>query len=231
MKPVLPILLLCAVLTGAGCAKVSDAPVSPTSEDKTDVSNATPKKWDRTVSFNGVAFEAPAGHWVYADETTQTHYVIPGTPPAEGGKDPGPTSIPQSVVVFNPLQNDPNSFPTWERFELTMAQFSCASGSNVEDFLTCTDKPTKVQTGKTAGGLLYRQFTLPVVLQKDKSPRGSKTFIVVRLGANSQEGLLVSMLMDDDRSTIPALELVKSMRFMEASTILKAADPSTSTSP
>lgn len=231
MKSALRLAALCGVLVlGAGCSR----PASVNSDKPSDTASSTPvvvepKKWDRTSTPTGIAFDPPAGHWVYALESMRTHYVIPGAAPAVGSEDPGPTSVPRSIALFNDLQNDPKSFPSWEKFEITMAQYGCANGTTEDDFVTCTNKPTVISSGKTVGGFPYREFSLPVVLQKDKSPRGTKTFIVVRFGDKSDNGIMIVPIMDDASGKVPALELAKSMRIDDGATILQTTPAATTT--
>lgn len=171
---------------------------------------AEPKRWDRTETPTGIKFTVPKGYWVAVIENTRTHYLIPGEPPEPGSPDPRPEAVPRAVASIADLQNDPVSFPTWEGFELTAAQFSCTTGTTPEDFTVCRDTPKSMTTGRTEGDFPYRKFSLPRVLQSTGASRGTQTFISVQFGDGSNDGMLVAIL--DDRHAATILEFTKSLR-------------------
>jgi hypothetical protein len=224
----LPGLLIVAglVLFGAGCAgkpqvasPIDALPTAVTSTKPADKSattstadapSTTDKHWDRTETPTGIAFVPPKGYWVYAVEETRTHYLIAGATPAVNSADPWPGAYGKAVASFGDLQNDPKSFPTWDGFTATMAQFACTSGTTEDDIVTCSNKPTNIVDGKTAGGFPYRQFSLPATLKKTGASRGVKNFIAVRFGDKSQDGVLFTILNQD--GIAPALELTKTMK-------------------
>lgn len=189
---------LATTLTSGGATSTAPAP------------KAEPTHWERTSTPGGVAYTPPKGYWVTIIENLYTSYLIPGTAPAPGSPDPRATEVLKSVATFTELQNDPTSFPTWDRFVVTMAQFGCASGTSDADFVTCSDKKQDVSTGKTDGGLSYEKFSLPATLKKTGASRGVRTYIVVRLADNSNNGIMISVL--DESKADAALELAKSMK-------------------
>jgi hypothetical protein len=219
-----PLALLLAL--GAGCqpggwSNLSEATSSKETASSTQMTivkpqekpqePAAPARWDRGHTQGGVVFTPPKGYWVTAIDELRTSYLIAGHVPEPDSPDPRVSVIPGAVASLTDLQNDPKSFPSWERFEITMAQFGCASGTSDEDFVACGDAAKTVSTGKTAGGFTYRVFTLPLKHQKTGASRGSRTFIGVRLREDGDAGVLVSVL-DTRRGTAPSLELVKSMK-------------------
>ncbi len=171
----------------------------------------TAKSWDVTsIPWRRVSFTPPAKYWVYAVEGSQAFELVPGVAPAPGSPDPKIDVFTRRVAEFYPIQRDPSSFPTWERFELTMAQFACASGDTDETFTTCTDTTSNVVHGKTTAGLLYTKFTLPSYRKKDKAFMGNHTYFVVRLGAATEHAVLVTVV-NEKTGVAPSMTLVKSM--------------------
>lgn len=176
-------------------------------------SSTTPLvRWDTTsIPWARVTFTPPAKTWVYSADGSRAFQLVPGSAPAPGSPDPKIDVFTRRVAEFNAADRDTVSFPTWERFELTMAQFACASGDTDETFTTCTDKASNVYRGKTAVGLPYTKFTLPSYRKKDKAFMGNHTYFMVRLGAASDHGILVAVL-NEKTGVTPAWSLVKSMR-------------------
>ena len=183
----------------------------------TSVSNATStsptaKNWAvMSIPWRHVGFTPPAKYWVYAVEGSQAFELVPGSVPAPGSPDPKIDVFTRRIAEFYPIQRDAASFPTWERFELTMAQFACASGDTDETFTSCTDKTTNASQGKTTAGLSYTKFTLPSYRKKDKAFMGNHTYFVVRLGSATEHAVLVTVV-NEKTGVAPALSLVKSMK-------------------
>jgi hypothetical protein len=226
----LPLLIL--ILLGAGCfgfGSKDDEPTSPPTksaiEEAFETSESTfgdaatssdniliePKKWDVDhVYSKHLAFEPPSGYWVYLSEVEHNYWLIPGTAPEQGSEDPAASILDSRVARIHPISFHPASFPTWERFKLTMAQFQCVEGTNEDDLVGCLDEPNNVITGKTVSGLPYEKFELQAVRKKDQAPQGWRTFIIVRLGEVNDHGVLIT-IEDEDEGIGPALELAKSM--------------------
>lgn len=217
--------LASALLLGAGCVRETSSSLAPTSDDMTttlssnpegSVASSTPDVveptvWERTETPTNVKFTAPKGYWVFGIEALRTFYLVPGVASKPGDPDPRVSLAPKAVATFTDVQIDPASFPTWENFEIGMAQFACVSGTTDADFVSCTDKPVNVKTGKTAGGWPYRQFSLPAKLKKTGASQGVRTFIMVRRGEKADIGVLVTVT--HERTGVkPALELVQSMK-------------------
>ena len=210
-------------LIGAGCSGAPE-PSSPldqmptavtsTSGDATSTAHIPVKveslRWDRVETPTGIAFTPPKGYWVYTVEATRTHYIIAGATPVLNSADPWPGAYGKAVASFSDLQNDPASFPTWEGFTATMAQFACTSGSTEDDLVTCTNKPANSSSGTTVGGFPYQQFSLPATLKKTNASQGMKTYIAVRFGQKAQDGVLFTML--SPQGLEPALALAKTMK-------------------
>jgi len=175
-----------------------------------------PLPWDVTwMRARKVGFTPPAGYWVYESELRGEFSLVPGSPPAPGSPDPADEVQHTRVASMIPVMRDAVSFPTWERFRLTMAQFQCASGTTDEDLVICLDKPKNAIAGKTQAGLPYEKFSLEAVRKIDQAPRGLRTFVMVRLGEANDSGVLISVL-DETAGAAPALQLAKSMRIQES---------------
>ncbi|HWQ99751.1 MAG TPA: hypothetical protein VN397_02785 [Candidatus Methylomirabilis sp.] len=169
-------------------------------------------RWDKTeIPWRRVGFTPPTGYWAYSAQGSQAFEIVPGLAPAPGSPDPKIDVFTRRVAEFYTIERDKESFPTWERFELTMAQFACASGDTDETFVTCTDKAANVTRGTLADSLTYVKFTLPSFRKKDKAPMGNHTYFVVRLGPASDHGILVAVL-NEKTGVSPTWSLVKSMR-------------------
>jgi hypothetical protein len=171
-----------------------------------------PERWDISeVPAAKTTFVPPAGYWVFHSNERAQFYLVPGTPPAPGSPDPSENAINTSVATFNFVSRDPESFPTWERYELTMGQFACSDGNSKETLIVCTDKTSNDMVGKTNSGLPFHEFTIPAAKKIDNSPQGTRTFIMVRFGASSDKGLFVNVTKAAPGSA-PALEFVKSIK-------------------
>jgi hypothetical protein len=169
-------------------------------------------KWDVTgIPAAGVTFTPPAGYWVFNSNDRGQHYLVPGKAPAPGSADPSESAVKTAVAVFNVLQRDTYSFPTWERFELTMGEFACSDGNSPETLIECSDKMSDELRSKTNSGLPFHKFTLPAAKNIDNSPQGTRTYIMVRLGASSDNGLFVNVT-DPAKGSTPALALVRSIK-------------------
>lgn len=212
--------LLAIALLGAGCW--GNAPAAPTQTSDEVLNTPTPttteemhpvvvepKQWARTSTPTGIGFTVPRGYWVAVVEELRMHYLIPGPAPEPGSKDPRPEAIPRAVATFSDLQSDPVSFPTWDSFVYTMAQFSCSSGDAEDALETCTDKRQNVSTGITSGEFPYKKFTLPRILRSTKAARGTTTFFGVEYGEGSIDGLLVTVR--DDKHLKAITEMVNSL--------------------
>jgi hypothetical protein len=209
------IILSIATFIGAGCGKPTTVSETPsvigggTQATTTTEVVKDPTRWDRTETPGGWKFTPPNGYWVASIEPLRTLYLIPGVTPKPDSEDPRPTEVPKAIATMTELQNDPTSFPTWERFTVTMAQFGCASGTSEADFVTCSDKKTNVSTGKTAGGFPYEKFSLPATLKKTGASRGLRTFIAIHLADGSNDGIMLSVLNESKASV--ALDLATSI--------------------
>jgi hypothetical protein len=169
-------------------------------------------KWDVTgIPAAGVTFTPPAGYWVFNSNDRGQHYLVPGKAPAPGSANPSENAVKTAVAVFNILQRDSYSFPTWDRFELTMGEFACSDGNSPETLIECSDKMSNELRGKTNSGLSFHKFTLPAAKNIDNSPQGTRTYIMVRLGAASDNGLFVNVT-DPAKGSTPALALVRSIK-------------------
>jgi hypothetical protein len=222
------------VLLGAGCSgcfdfgskKEEQAPVSKSaieqafeSSDSEFGSAATsvedilvePKRWDVDHIYSKkLAFDPPNGHWVYLSETEHNYWIVRGAAPQAGSEDPAESARASRIAVISPIQFSPSSFPTWDRFRVTMAQFMCVEGTSEQDLVGCLDEPKNVIAGKTVSGLPYEKFELDLVRKIDQQNLGRRIFIVVRLGQANDHGVLITLEKDDGIG--PALELAKSMR-------------------
>jgi hypothetical protein len=221
------------ILLGAGCSgcfgsgddQAGSAPTASAieqafGEDDSTFGNAAtssdnilvePKTWDVDhVYSKHLAFDPPSGYWVYLSEVEHTYWLVPGTPPEPGSEDPAGEIRETRVARMQPITFIPDSFPTWDRFQLTMAQFQCVEGSTEDNLVGCLDEPRNVITGKTVSGLPYEKFEIQAVRKKDQAPQGWRTFIVVRLGAANDHAVLFT-IEDEQKGVGPALELAKSM--------------------
>ncbi|MBD3251863.1 hypothetical protein GF380_05445 [Candidatus Uhrbacteria bacterium] len=226
------LILLTFVLLGAGCfgfGKQNDAPGEPTAEaiedafehssttfgmapTNTDALLVEPPRWDvEEIYSKHIAFDPPAGYWVYLSEFDRSYWIVPGTPPDVGSEDPGPEIEASRIATMYPVNYDPESFPTWERFKLTMSQFQCVDGTGPEDIVGCLDEPLNVKRGKTVTGLPYESYTLQLIRKKDQAAMGVRKFIMVRMGEANSNGVLI--VIDPEQDALgPALELATSMR-------------------
>lgn len=185
---------------------------TPPAATSTVAEKPEPVRWDQTeVAWRFVTFSPPIGYWVYSATGSQSFQLVPGKTPAPSYTDPRAEAMLKRVAEFYAVDRDPISFPTWERFELTMAQFACASGDTDETFAACSDKAGNVVRGKTDAGLPYSKFTLPSYRKKDKAFMGNHTYFMVRLGADSDNAILLVVL-NEKTGASPAWGLVKSMK-------------------
>jgi hypothetical protein len=172
---------------------------------------AEPVRWDvKLIKSRHVAFTPPKGYWVYFSQSDFTYWLVKGTPPEAGSPDPVESAFANRVAVIHTAVWDHESFPDWERFETTMAQFDCAEGTTSDNLVTCLDARRNERKGATDAGLPLATFSLNAVLQKDQSPRGTRSYAAVRLGANNDNLILVTLT---DQSAVSAANaLAKSMR-------------------
>jgi hypothetical protein len=169
-------------------------------------------KWDVTdIPAAHVTFAPPVGYWVFHSAERGQFYLVPGKVPALGSADPSENVLKTAVAAFSVLQRDPYSFPTWERFELTMGEFACSDGNSPETLIVCSDKTSNNLRGKTNSGLPFHKFTLPATKKIDQSSQGTRTYIMVRFGASSDNGLFVNVTNPAAGST-PALAFVRSIK-------------------
>jgi hypothetical protein len=203
------------VIQGAFESSTSTLGVAATSTPAAVTSTAPvveePRSWNATViRGRSVGFRAPSGYWVLHSESRGRYYLVPGTVPPPTAPDPSDEVQKTYVATIGDTEMDPVSFPSWERFELTMAQFACTHGTSTETLVICLDKPTNVINGLTDAGLRYKRYTLQSVQKKDQKPVGPETFFMVRLGAQSNYGILVHVT--DPSGMRAATDLVESMR-------------------
>lgn len=170
-----------------------------------------PRRWDVTaIPWRQVKFQPSPGTWVYFHEGLKQFFLVAGAAPAPGTPDPVAAVIQNQLAVFYPVQSNAVSFPTWERFEFSMGQLACAEGDTEETLTICSDRATNVFRGKTLAGLPYTQFTLPAYRKKDKAPRGTRAYIIVRLGNASDHAVMLAV--KPALSSAPALALARSLR-------------------
>lgn len=226
------IILACALsVLGAGCFELrrieSQAPESQSAFDEAlegasstfgesaSTIETTPpeeKRWDVTrIAARKVDFVPSQGMWVYLAENTGQFYIVPGVAPTSGSPDPYEVAVGAAVATMYPVIWDPESFPTWERFALTMAQFACTSGTTDTDFVVCLDDKSQVLSGSTDAGLPYEKFALPSVRKLDQTPQGLRHYIVVRLGSDSEHGILVTVTKADYVGSVLSLAATMSI--------------------
>ncbi len=202
------------VLIGAGCgtppAEPMDpaVPITPSSTERGVQESRT--TWAATrIPLRGIVFTPPQGYWVYFYESANMYLLVPGEPPSPDAPDPKDVVVEQAVGSFAEIRTDPASFPTWERFELTVAQFSCPEISTPEDPLACTDQATIIASDVDRD-MPYRAFSLPLQNRDTGVRRGSRTFVVLRQSRQSDFGFFFRI---PDPKNLPAiLALVRSMR-------------------
>jgi hypothetical protein len=175
------------------------------------VAVSEPKVWSADGIYSKqLTFDSPKGYWVYQSEMEHDYWLIPGEVPEPGSDDPANDIRDTRVATVYPLQFIPDSFPTWDRFKIAMAQFQCVEGTTEDNLIGCLSKPSGTVTGETISGLPYESFKLQVVRQKDQAPQGWQTYIVVRLGEENDHGVLIAV--DDDAAMASVVQFAKSMR-------------------
>lgn len=168
------------------------------------------KRYDVNEIFaKDVSFDPPAGHWVYFSEVERNYWLMEGEVPESGSGDPSEATRGSRVALIQTMTFT-EDYPTWDRFKFTMAQLSCLEGTTSENLIGCLDEPMDIISGKTVGGYTYEAFKLQRVRKVDQSFQGTRTFIMVRLGASSKHGIL--FVIEDGEALGVALELAKSMR-------------------
>jgi hypothetical protein len=170
-----------------------------------------PKRWDVTLfKSRHVEFTPPSGYWVYFSQADLNYWLVKGKAPEPGSPDPVESAFANRVAVIHAAVWDHESFPDWERFETTMAQFDCAEGTASDNLVVCLNTRRNERKGTTSAGLPMATFTLNAVLQSDQSPRGTRSYAAVRLGKENDNLILVTLT---DQSAAPvANALAKSMR-------------------
>jgi hypothetical protein len=157
-----------------------------------------------------VAFTAPKGYWVYSSANDLSYWLVKGAPPKPGSPDPMTSALEQRVAIIHPIVWDHDSFPTYERFITTMAQFDCVEGTTSENLVSCLDIHRHSTTGKTTSGLPFEAFSLDAIQKSDKASKGSRAFVAIRLGADNDSAILLTLT--DQKVASVALDLAKSMR-------------------
>ncbi len=171
------------------------------------------KRWDVSViELRHVGFTPPKGYWVYFSESDLSYWLVKGSPPKAGSPDPVASALKNRVAIIHTITWDHDSFPTWDRFVTTMAQFDCAEGTTSENLITCLDVHRNETNGKTVAGLLMESFSLKAVLQVGQAPKGLRAFVVVRLGPQNDDGLLITLT--DQSAAGAASALAKTMRIV-----------------
>ena len=146
---------------------------------------------------------------MYFYASAHTYLLVPGEPPEVGAPDPKETIAEQAIGSFTEVRTDPQSFPTWEGFELTVARFSCPEISTPEDPLVCSDKITTIEAN-TDRDMPYHAFSLPLQNATSQQPRGSRTFVMLRQSRQSDFGLFFRV---PDPKNLPAvLALARTMK-------------------
>jgi hypothetical protein len=190
-----------ATSTFGVASSTTPAPIPPT------------KRWDvALIAARHVGFTPPKGYWVYYSEAELMYWLVKGTPPKPGSPDPYADALKKRVALIHVIVWQHDSFPTWERFATTMAQFDCAEGTTSDNLITCLDVHRSATSGKTAGGLPYESFSLNAVKQADQSSKGLRAFNVVRLGNANDYGILIAPT--DQSAASAASALAKSMRIV-----------------
>jgi len=152
--------------------------------------------WD-DMPWRLTDFVVPRGHWVYFSRWNREFLVIPGTALPEGAPAPDEDALyAQAVVIFNDAYFDQESFSSWERFSLTMAEFGCARGTSEEDYVLCDATPVRQSSGNTPVGP-YTSFSLSKRAYATQASLGFAPFTMVRLG---QEGLFGILFYAQDAS-------------------------------
>jgi len=228
--PRLVVIAFTLAALGAGCFERTPAatPISPNdfgaalesatgtfgeAATTTDAMAAEAHRWDTTgMPELHVGFEAPEGFWVYQSDLYGDYSLVPGAVPEPGSEDPSERVMAKRAASFQGIQRDAVSFPDWERFTITSAQFICVSGTTDEDFILCLDEKLQVTSGKTEGGLSYEKFALQAVRKMDQAPRGLRTYVIVRLGDSSDHGVIFNVL--DAAHVASTVKLAKSMRIV-----------------
>jgi len=172
---------------------------------------AEPTRWDATlIKSRHVAFTPPKGYWVYFNQGDLTYWLVKGDAPEPGSPDPVASAYEHRVAYIHAATWEHESFPTYERFETTMAQFDCAEGTSDENLTVCLSERKNERKGKTDVGLPMTTFALNAVLQQDQSPKGTRNFAIVRLGAENDNIIIVTATDQSEAAATNAL--AKSMR-------------------
>ncbi len=172
---------------------------------------AAPARWDATViASRHVAFTAPTGYWVYFAQNDLSYWLVKGTAPKPGSPDPIASALAHRVAIIHPSVWDHDSFPTYERFATTMAQFDCVSGVTANDLISCLDTRHQAVSGKTVAGLPFEAFSLEAIQKSNKASKGMRAFVVVRLGVENDNIILLTPT--DQRAANAVLQLAKSMK-------------------
>lgn len=207
----------------AGCALISlkkeepivTPPESNTNVEATSTSEVVPSesvRWDvENIDVIDESFVPPKGYWVYHVPGRDLYWLVRGEVPAIGSENPFDTALTHRVATIAPAVWYRESFPTWEGFEIAMAQFDCMEGDTEDTAVSCPDTKPKIDSSKkTLTNDPYRQFTLSAVYRKTSESAGDRSYIMLRQGAEGEYGILFRIL--DPSAAQAVLDLVESMK-------------------
>lgn len=184
-----------------------------------DVVSPEPVRWDvKNIDVIDESFVPPKGYWVYHVPGRDLYWLVRGEVPTPGSENPFDTALAHRVATIAPAVWYRESFPTWDGFEIAMAQFDCMEGNTEDTAVYCPDVKPKIDSAKKT--LLhdpYRSFTLSAVHRKTSAPAGNRSYIMLRQGTEGEYGILFRIL--DESATQSVLDLVDSMKTGIAPTV------------
>ncbi|MFA5130366.1 MAG: hypothetical protein WC477_05655 [Patescibacteria group bacterium] len=223
------LLVFAGLAIGAGCLH-RPAQENQTSEDDTQriadalasstavlnattstPSDATLTRWDeQSFAPLQLGFTPPKGTWVYLADFANSYYLVRSDIPSPSSTNPADLATRDRIATIMPIEWDPKSFPTWESFEVRMAQFDCTEGDSEANFVSCLNGEQNVVEGKTQNGLSFRKYQLEAVRKRDKAPKGMRTYFSIRPRTDGGIGLIIPV---NNNAELPAvLEFVKSLK-------------------
>jgi hypothetical protein len=173
---------------------------------------AVPMQWSWTeIPWHLTRFTVPEGHWVYFSRWNREFLVIPGEPLYEGAPEPNEEELyKKAVIIFNDAYFEKESFVSWDRFMLTLAEFGCARGTSEADYVLCDDEPVRRSSGTTPVGA-YTSFALPKRSYATQESLGVAPFIMVQLGVKEQRYGILIYAVDASKEAM-ALQFAKSLK-------------------
>lgn len=224
MSTRLSALAVALILLGAGCwsapsqdaaadassAETPDTSMAPNLPPTDNADAAVPHEWTETrIPNRGIVFAPPEGYWVYFLEAANMFLLVPGEPPAPGSPDPRDELLDHAVASFTEVRTDPASVPTWEQFELVVAQLACPEVSMPDDPVSCPDTAATLASD-AMGDMPWRAYSLPLRNTNTNASRGSRTFVMVRQSRESDFGLFFRV--PDPANLAATLALVRSLK-------------------